>query len=53
MTTMVSRSRDEKYEQLVTQYVASLPDKLAALQEQTAAAKSKKPASKAMHAPAR
>jgi len=30
-----------------------VPDKLAALQEQTAAAKSKKPAPKAMHAPAR
>jgi HPt (histidine-containing phosphotransfer) domain-containing protein len=32
MTTMVSRTRDEKYEQLVTQYVASLPGKLAALE---------------------
>ncbi len=31
MTTSVSRARDEKYEQLVAQYVASLPDKLAAL----------------------
>jgi hypothetical protein len=30
-----------------------VPDKLAALQEQTAAAKSKKPGAKAMHAPAR
>ena len=32
MSTMVSRARDERYEQLVAQYVASLPDKLAALE---------------------
>jgi len=32
MSIMVSRSHDEKYEQLVIQYVASLPDKLAALE---------------------
>ncbi len=32
MSTMAARLRDEKYEQLVTQYVASLPEKLTALE---------------------
>jgi HPt (histidine-containing phosphotransfer) domain-containing protein len=32
MSTMAARLRDEKYEQLVAQYVASLPDKLSALE---------------------
>lgn len=32
MSTTVSRPRDDKYEQLVAHYVASLPDKVAALE---------------------
>jgi hypothetical protein len=53
---------DEVWQRLPEQAMATVdpdilaryvPDKLAALQEQTAAAKSKKPAPKGMHAPAR